>query len=108
MTIGEYLHRSSHREHLVFLAWLDMQWDRPARIEYYLMQVAAEVRRTLVRNPAKVDANDFQLKFKVRGEEKPVTPEQFKKNVEANKKMWLGIVGAARPTEEIKRRPLGS
>ena len=35
----------THRQYLGWQAWLEIEWDRPSRSDWYAMQVAAETRR---------------------------------------------------------------
>jgi hypothetical protein len=51
------------REMRVWLAWLDMELDKPDRSDHYAMQVACEVRRVLARNPRGIQVGDFRLRF---------------------------------------------
>jgi len=71
------------------MAWLDSQWNEPSRTDYYLMQVAREVKRVLSSKPASVKLLDFKLPF---GEEaKPTKPTD--KQIEAHKATWIGRLG---------------
>lgn len=48
-----------------FLEWLEfLRWeeDRHTKSDYYMAQVAAEIRRSNVKNPRKVRVQDFLLK----------------------------------------------
>lgn len=40
------------------MAWLDMQWNRPSRTDYYLMRIAAML------SGKKVKLEDMKVKFK--------------------------------------------
>ncbi len=53
----------THRQFLAWQAWLELEWDRPSRGDCYQMQVAAEVRRVLAKNPNRIKTNEFKLKF---------------------------------------------
>lgn len=58
----------THREFLTWQAWIDRQWNRPDRTDFYLMQVACEVRRVLSRKPAGIKIDDFRLPFGEEGQ----------------------------------------
>lgn len=90
MTLGEYLHRVPHREHLLWVAYLEEEWNTPSRTDHYLMRIASEIRRGNVRHPGKVKEEHFQIRFK-RQVKKPVSPE----DVESSKRAWLGAVQGA-------------
>jgi hypothetical protein len=87
----------THREFLTWQAWFAEQWSVPSREDYYLAQIACEVRRVLSRKPGKVLLKDFVLQF---GEGKakppPMTREQA---AEAAKARWAGFM-----TKTVKKR----
>lgn len=69
MPLRKCMKKTSHREYLVWMAWLDRQWDRPSRTDNYLMQVAYqvayEVRRIFSTNSANMPTmGEFKLRFK--------------------------------------------
>jgi hypothetical protein len=64
MTLREYLLRVPPQEHEVWVAHLAARWDHPGPVEWYLMQVAAEVRRWMARSPEAVKVDEMKLKFK--------------------------------------------
>jgi ribosomal protein S19E (S16A) len=78
MTLGEYLARVSHREHLIWVEHLraerEAEWETPTPEQWYMMAIAAEVRRVLSRNPRDIKVEDFRLRFRT-GPQKPVSPE---------------------------------
>lgn len=70
------------------LAWVMEQNTQPDKKDHYLMQIAAEVRRVLSRNPRRVKLSDFVLTFV---QEKPkLTKEQA---TAISKNRWLGWLG---------------
>lgn len=58
MTFNDYITRVSHREHEVWVAWLEMDMDNPSRSDYYLMQIASEI----VKVPVRVWGKNMDLK----------------------------------------------
>lgn len=83
----------THREFLTWECWLDMEWSRPSRSDYYTMQVATEVRRVLSKNPNAIQIKDFHLPFGEYGK------QQSKKASDAEiaqqaKASWAAILGA--------------
>jgi hypothetical protein len=63
--LREYLAKVSHREHLLWVAYLNEEWESPDPHAWYMMSIAAEVRRVLAANPGAIKVEDFRLKFKV-------------------------------------------
>jgi hypothetical protein len=59
------MEQHTERELRVWLAWLDMQWNRPSRTDWYLMRVASEVIRARARDPGSVTPEKMKLKFNV-------------------------------------------
>jgi hypothetical protein len=53
------------RLHHAYLAWIEMQWDRPSRTDYYVMQNTLEVVRSnqRVRNPNSVKMKHMLIPF---------------------------------------------
>lgn len=79
----------THRQYLLWQIWLDLQWDRPTLSDYYLMQIAAEVKRVLSKSPNKIKLKDFLLKFGNQREKVQETPEQA---AAKSKAAWVGWV----------------
>lgn len=64
MPLREYMVRVSPQEHDVWAAHLAARWEHPGPVEWYLMQVAAEVRRWMAKEPEAVKVEDLRLRFK--------------------------------------------
>jgi ADP-glucose pyrophosphorylase len=92
MSLRECMEKHTEKEMRVTLAWLEMQWDRPSRTDWYLMQVAAEVRRGLVKKPNSVKTGDLKIKFVLSSKHSApaLTPEQ---QMMHSKHCWMGAVG---------------
>jgi hypothetical protein len=79
-TVEELAEKVTYRE---FLSWLDyLNWaeDRTEKSEYYLAQIAAEVRRGYVKHPKSVKTKDFILKS-----------VEKKQTMSKSKSTWLGF-----------------
>lgn len=61
MALGDYLKSHTHRQHLTWLAWLEMQWDLPDRHDNYLMRIGYEIRCAFAKSPSSVKMVDFYL-----------------------------------------------
>ena len=90
MPLRQCIAAHTHRELLTWLAWLDNKESNPDPTQYYLMQIAAEVRRVLAKNPSKVKLDDFQLQFNTAGSQATPDPEQAVKH---SKHRWRAFLG---------------
>lgn len=88
MPLRECMQKHTHREYLLWMAWLAKQHDTPDRSDYYLMQIAAEIRRVLSKQPNKIKLEHFKLS--TAGKPAPV---QQRETVEQSKARWAGLVG---------------
>ena len=78
-----------------FVDWLRFfEWEEFEKFSsenYYLAQIAAEVRRGLVKRPRNVRIADFLLKFK--REKKAYKPvEDNTQNISNSKSFWMTLV----------------
>jgi hypothetical protein len=70
------------------------------REDYYLAQIAAEIRRVLRKNPAAVKLEHFLLKFKGGGDNhKPLSEVDKKQRVAWSKARWTALVFRTRPRD---------
>ena len=53
----------THRQFMAWQVWLSWQHNRPDRTDYYLMQIACEVRRIWAAKPDKVRLDQFKITF---------------------------------------------
>jgi hypothetical protein len=115
----------THRQFIAWCAWDGMQWNRPDRIEFYIMRLIAEVRRGWVKHPEQVDEREFKVSFtqtkeEMEGTKPPASPKkeptqegsgdpQFSlKNMQTTmaKQAWfarLNINPDGTPKEKLKR-----
>lgn len=73
---------------------MDEQLDVPDRADWYAMQIAAEVRRGLVKDPRRVKADDFRIRFQRQKPAPPVSPEE---QLRRSKAQWFAAVGMKPP-----------
>jgi len=72
-----------------FVNWVQYLNEEPNRFNplyFYLAQIAAEVRRTIVKKPEKVKVEDFVIKFISK-------EDQRKANLNKSKSFWLKGLG---------------
>lgn len=73
----------THRQFSMWQVWLEGEWHRPNRSDYYAMRTALEVRRVLMSNPNLVQIKDMKVRFdfadpeKVEGKDPGLTKEQL-------------------------------
>jgi hypothetical protein len=73
---------------LAWQEWLDGEYDRPSRSDFYLMQIAAEIRSFMgmfSRGIRRVRIKDFVLSFFGKKKKGGLTPEQ---DAAVAKQMW--------------------
>lgn len=89
---------TTHRQFRAWQVWLMMDLDRPSRADWYSMEVRAEVRRGWVKDPGKVDANDFKLRFKdPRQAEAKSSEEERIMAAKMSRGTWLAAMQGTRP-----------
>lgn len=92
MSLRECMEKHTEREMRVTLAWLEMQWDKPSRTDWYLMQIAAEVRRGLVKKPSSVKTENMKIKFLL-DRKRSAAPPTSQEQMMMSKQCWLGAAG---------------
>lgn len=100
MTLGECLEKTTHREYLVWMAWLRDRLNHPGLTEYYLMQIAMEVRRVLSNKPSSIRLEQFKLKFNVDRLRKPVQKMTKELATTYAKAKWFAITGY-KPNQKV-------
>jgi hypothetical protein len=96
----------TYRQFLVLLAWIEIQYDRPSRTDYYLMAQTMEIRSVagMFSKRRSVRMRDFVLDFGTRA--KPKLSEQAK--LELNKAVWRDRMKKTRMIETpAPGRPAG-
>lgn len=78
MPVGEYMERTTHRQHLGWLAHLAEEMDRPSRSDWYAMQVAQRIDGAMGGKAGALDA--YKLPF---GEKKGLTASAVAASKEA-------------------------
>lgn len=79
----------SNREYMTRLEWLNQQWDEPDRGDYYLMQIAREVRQVLATKSVG-DIEKFRIRYTLASSE---TSKSSTEKLAASKYAWGGILG---------------
>lgn len=77
-------------------------WEANAfhREDYYLAQIAQEVRRVLSKSPKKIKLDHFLLKFETKSSKARAKAESVETRTTRSKSFWFGIVGVKGPIEK--------
>lgn len=104
----------TNREYRTWMRWLENEDNNPSRSDWYLMQVAAEIRRSNRKDPNSVAVRDLKLTLKREKVVAPIptaspTPAPDSSTVKATvtalaKSKWFGIVGFGGRASKIKRK----
>lgn len=88
----------THRQFCVWRAWLDEQWNRPSRSDYYAMRVAQRCHQAIARHPHQITVDDQRIQFLRRDDKEPV-----KETVKESQGRWLNMVGMSPIRATISR-----
>lgn len=92
MPLGECMRSHTYEEYLMWMDWLDEQWNTPGLTEQYLMQIAAEVRRVMAKKPSSIKLKHFKLSFKrQKVQQDPKLTQE--KALEHQWSTWMGVLG---------------
>ncbi len=75
---------------------LEEELGETTKQEYYLAQIAAEVRRSYVKKPSRFKLKDFLISFRRSNatvQQEPITTEDKKKHIANSKASWMISVG---------------
>jgi hypothetical protein len=92
------------RQYMVWMAWLDEDYNHPTRTDFYLMQVALDAIRPWTK--AKLKLSDFQLEFGK--SERRAIHRPSAEEIEANKQRWMNALGGNDPSDFAVRLPDGT
>lgn len=91
------MRKTTSFEYSIWIEYLAKKSEREANefnpIHWYLAQIAAEVRRSMVKHPEKVKLSDFILSFSSAKPPKKLTLEE-------TKAIWKSIVGYKEPAKD--------
>lgn len=98
MPIGRCIAETTHREYLTWMAWLDSQWNKPSRLDYYIMQLTYRVATLFAKKETSLKISSFKLPFKkvkVQPEvmRKTLTDDDRKFQIASDKSRWFGFLG---------------
>ena len=76
--------------------------NRRDKMDYYLAQVAAEVRRSRVEDPRKVETEDLLITFVKRKDEVKLSKKEA---AARSKSVWFGILGLRKGQKPVHNKP---
>lgn len=79
----------TYRQYLAWNRWESDEYDRPDRHDFYLAQIACEVRRGWVKSPGSVSIGKMLLEFRPK---KPKVIMDPKLATVFSKAKWLGMM----------------
>jgi len=86
MSLQEAQAKIPSTEFVLWREYLKLEYNRPRREDFYLAQIAAEIRRAHFTKPEKVRLLDFIIKFK---KPKKVDKRTFMQRLKASKMFWF-------------------
>ena len=84
------------REFVSWTVFLNREAKEPRREDYYLAQIAAEVRRSRVKNPRSVRVEQLLLRFTT----SPGPPPDAETRTRRSKAFWLSGLGLSEELRE--------
>lgn len=107
MTLTECLEKHTHRQYLAWMDWLDEEWNRPSRSDFYLMQITqfvSAIINAFSKHPKNSRLKDYRIEFKQEGQSKkiPETPEEATKRMMA---VHLGIINKQATVSKSNSHP---
>jgi len=96
MTVQEVQSKITSTEFVLWMEYLESELKEFQKQDYYLAQIAAEVRRANVKNPKAVKLSDFLLSFTHEKKAEKAIEEDAKKGIERMKQFWNSVVGIGR------------
>lgn len=92
-TVGELKELVTQTEFEGWLEFLKIERDRNTKEHFYLAQIAAEIRRSIVTNPKEIQINSFLLHFATKEEIEQTEQEPVATKTLASKKRWALALG---------------
>lgn len=99
------MRETTSREFVKWCRILNNEMNTPSRTDYYIAQVAYEVRRSFVKDPNKVEMKEFIIKFEeIVAKEEPLTEEVLEQRIIRSKAAWFGAAGVKTRTPPPQKK----
>jgi hypothetical protein len=92
------------RQYEAWEAWLELQWEIPSKLDYYLAQIACEASRATAKKPSSPKLNKYLIKFRVK-KRKSGTGLTKEQTLAIAKARWIAI-GGKKPEQRMEYREL--
>lgn len=101
MSLDEVKVKTSASQFVLWMEYLDWEANAFDKYNYYLAQIAAEIRRSYVAKGAKVKIEDFIMEFKNKEESsKPKTRQQIADKMKKFFFAGTGLLGSGKKEEK--------
>ena len=101
MSLQRCQRETTSTEFLEWLEYVEQDVEVPQRMDFYLAQIAAEIRRSMVRNPNSVKLENFLLNLTLRSKQhKPLTETEKQMRMARSKAAWYAVLGKKPPPVE--------
>lgn len=90
MPVQELQQKTTSMEFVMWMEYLDREESQHDKMDYYLAQIAAEVRRSYVEKPKKVRIQDLMLKFEQPSPKKEMDLDSMTRS---HKQFWFASLG---------------
>ena len=95
-TVEELEEKITPTEFLEWMSFLRMEQGRVRKLDCYLAQIAAEIRRTIVEKPNQVKISDFLMK----PADKQAAPATLEERIAFSKAAWCSALGIKLPPQK--------
>jgi hypothetical protein len=107
--LDEFMDSITHREYLMRLEWLDDQWNKPDRHDYYAMQIAQKIVQTRRKRSVSLESLKIPIKLvkkTIKSVAQKVSDSLRDAQIAASKARWGMMVKKPPPKELLAPRPV--
>jgi len=98
MSLQRCKRETTSTEFLKWQTYFEQDLNTHKREDYYLAQIAAEIRRVMRKSPSSIKLEHFLLKFQGEvNKNKPLTDKDIKRRTEWSKTRWMTLVMRTKP-----------
>lgn len=83
---------TTHLQQKVWMVWLDLQWNRPNRSDYYAMQGAVSTSRQFAKHPERVTLDKMRIEFKPIRKRHPLTEQEKEDITKQSQSQWRSFL----------------
>lgn len=98
----------------MWMIYLDEQWNEPSKLDWYLAQIAADIRKGPLKDADKIVPKDALIRFDQEKREdddreetdKMPTADRVKQKLDVSKAYWLALAGiSSKSNPKVKKAP---